>query len=43
MRGQEAGALAFVPSFLLSSFGGSVIAMILLKSAHFVQAAKKSI
>ena len=41
--GQEAGALAFVPSFLLSSFGGSVIAMILLKSAHFVQAAKKSI
>ena len=43
MTGQEAGALAFVPSFLLSSFGGSVIAMILLKSAHFVQAAKKSI
>ena len=43
MMGQEAGALAFVPSFLLSSFGGSVIAMILLKSAHFVQAAKKSI
>lgn len=43
LMGQEAGALAFVPSFLLSSFGGSVIAMILLKSAHFVQAAKKSI
>lgn len=32
LMGQEAGALAFVPSFLLSSFGGSVIAMILLKS-----------
>lgn len=41
--GQEASVLLYVPSFLLSSFGGSVIAMILLKSAHFVSAVKKSV
>lgn len=42
MMGKEAGILLYVPSFLLSSFGGSVIAILLLKSKHFVQAMNKT-
>lgn len=42
LMGQEAGVLLYVPSFLLSSFGGSVIALVLLKSANFVNAVKRS-
>lgn len=41
MMGKEAGVLLYVPSFLLSSFFGGVIAILLLKSTHFVQAMKK--
>ena len=40
IMGKEAGALAYVPGFLLSSFGGSIIAVILLKSTQFVKAIK---
>ncbi len=43
IMGKEAGALAYVPGFLLSSFGGSIIAVILLKSTQFVKAINQSI
>ncbi len=35
--GKAVGALAYVPAFLLSSFGGSVIAVLLLQSGYFVK------
>lgn len=38
VMGKAAGALAFIPAFLLSSFGGSVIAVILLRSTQLVKA-----
>lgn len=42
VMGNEAGALAFVVPFLLSSFGGSVIAYFMLKSKEIVNAARKT-
>lgn len=42
VMGNAVGAMAYVPSFLLSSFGGSVIAVILLQSSYFVKAVTKS-
>lgn len=42
VMGKAVGALAYVPAFLLSSFGGSVIAVILLKSVQFVKAVKSN-
>ncbi len=40
--GKAVGALAYVPAFLLSSFGGSVVAVLLLQSAYFVKTVTKT-
>lgn len=41
IMGKEVGALAYVPAFLISSFGGAVVALLLLKSNAFVKAVEK--
>lgn len=43
VMGKEAGALAYVPGFLLSTIGGSIIAVVLLKSTMLVKAVNKSV
>ena len=43
VMGKEAGVLAFIPGFLLSTIGGSIIAVLLLRSTQFVKTAKKSL
>jgi len=40
--GKAVGALAYVPAFLLSSFGGSIVAVLLLQSAYFVKTVSKT-
>ncbi len=43
MMGKEAGALMYIGPFIMSSMGGSIIAVLILQSREFVKAAKKSI
>lgn len=40
--GKAVGALAYVPAFLLSSFGGSIVAVLLLQSTYFVKTVTKT-
>ena len=42
VMGNPVGVFAFIPAFALSSFGGAVIAIILLNSTQFVRTVKKS-
>lgn len=41
VMGKAVGALAYVPAFMLSSFGGSIVAVLLLQSSYFVKAVTK--
>lgn len=41
MMGKEVGVFAYVPAFLMSSFGGAVIALLLLKSTELVKASQQ--